>query len=75
MKCLKRKTVKLKNYMQMCPLSTLDTRVVKLGQQIDENSAHERKNTLIMAGTIPPASQADDCKFIVREQIRDHLRL
>ena len=28
-----------------------------------------------MAGTIPPASHAEDCKFIVREQIREHLRL
>ena len=53
----------------------LETRVVKLEQQIYENSAHERKNTLIMAGTIPPASHADYCKFIVRDQIREHLRL
>ena len=53
----------------------LETRVVKLEQQIDENSAHERKNTLIMAGTIPPASHAEDCKFIVWDQIREHLSL
>ena len=53
----------------------LETRVVKLEQQIDENSVYERKNTLIMAGTIPPASHAEDCKFIVREQIREHLHL
>ena len=33
-------------------VSMLETRVVKLEQQINENSAHERKNTLIMAGTI-----------------------
>ena len=52
----------------------LETRVVKL-EQIDENSAHERKNTLIMAGAIPPASDAEDSKFIVREQIREHLPL
>ena len=32
-------------------VSMLETRVVKLEQQINENSAHERKNTLIMAGT------------------------
>ena len=57
-------------------VSMLETRVVKLEQQVDENSAHERKNTLIMAGTIPPASHAEDCKFIiVREQIRENLRL
>ena len=56
-------------------VSMLETRVVKLEQQIDENSAHERKNTLIVAGAIPPASHAEDCKFIVREQIREHLRL
>ena len=56
-------------------VSMLETRVVKLEQQIDENSAHEWKNTWIMAGTIPPASQAEDCKFIVREQIKEHLRL
>ena len=37
-------------------VSLLETRVVRLEQQIDENSAHEQKNTLIMAGTIPPAS-------------------
>ena len=49
--------------------------VVKLEQQICENSAHERKNTLIMAGTIPPAQHAEDCEFIVKEQIREHLRL
>ena len=56
-------------------VSMLETRIVKLKQQIDENSAHERKNTSIMAGTIRPASHAEDCKFIVREQIREHLRL
>ena len=28
-----------------------------------------------MAGTIPPASHAEDCKFVVLEQIREHLRL
>ena len=56
-------------------LFMIETRVVKLEQQIDENSAHERKNTLIMAGNIPPAAHAEDCKFIVREQIREHLRL
>ena len=50
-------------------------RAVKLEQQINENSAHERKNTLTMAGTIPPASHAEDCKFIVREQIKEHLCL
>ena len=53
----------------------LETRVVKLEQQIDENSSHERKNRLIMAGTIPSAAHAEDCKFIVREQIREHLPL
>ena len=37
----------------------LVTRVVKLEQLIDENSAHERKNTLIMPGTIPPAQHAE----------------
>ena len=56
-------------------VSMLELRFVKLEQQIDENSAHERKSTLIMAGTIPPASHAGHCKFIVREQIREHLRL
>ena len=56
-------------------VSMFEMRVVKLEQQIDENSAHERKNTLIMVGTIPHASQAEDCKFIVHEQIREHLRL
>ena len=55
-------------------VSMLEMRVVKL-EQIDENSAHERKNTLMMAGTIPPSSHAEDCKFNVREQIREHLRL
>ena len=39
-------------------VSMLETRVVKLEQQIDENSAHEQKNTLIMADTIPPAQHA-----------------
>ena len=56
-------------------VSMLETRLVKLEQQIDENSAHEQKNTLIMAGAIPPASHAEDCKFIVQEQILEHLRL
>ena len=46
-------------------VSMLETPVVKLEQQIDEFLAHERKNTLIIAGTIPPASHAEDCKFIV----------
>ena len=55
-------------------VSMLETRVVKLKQQIEEKSAHERKNTLIMAGAIPPASHAEDCKFIVREQIRERQR-
>ena len=53
----------------------LERRVVKLEQQIDENSAHERKNSLIMAGTTPAAQHAEDCMFIVRDQIREHLRL
>ena len=39
-------------------VSMLETRVVKLEQQIDENSVHEQKNTLIMADTIPPAQHA-----------------
>ena len=51
-------------------VSMLETCVVKLEQQIDENLAHERKKTLIMEGAIPSASHAEDCKFIVREQIR-----
>ena len=55
-------------------VSMLEMHVVKLQQQIDKNSAHERKDTLIMAETMPPASHAEDCKFIVREQIREHLR-
>ena len=59
----------------MCPCWSFTTRVVKLEQQIDENSAHERKNRLIMAGAIPPPSHAEDCKFIVREQIQENLRL
>ena len=41
-------------------VSMLETCVVKLEQQIDENTAQEQKNTFIMAGTIPPASQAED---------------
>ena len=41
-------------------VSMLETRVIKLEQQIDENSAHERQNTLITAGTIPPAQPAED---------------
>ena len=41
-------------------VSMLETRVVKLEQQIDENTAQEQKNTFIMAGTIPPASHAED---------------
>ena len=56
----------------MCPYM-LETRVAKLEQQIDENSSHEWKNTLIISGNIPPAQHAEDCKFIVREQIREHL--
>ena len=28
-----------------------------------------------MAGTIPPAQHAEDCKSIVREQIREYLRV
>ena len=55
-------------------IKLLERRVVKLEQQIDENSAHERKNSLIMAGTTPAAQNAEDCKFIVRDQIREHLR-
>ena len=34
----------------------IETCVVKLEQQIDKNSAHEQKNALPMAGTIPPPS-------------------
>ena len=56
-------------------VSMLETHFVKLEQQIHENSAHERKNTLRMAGTIPPAQHEENCKFVVREQIREHLRL
>ena len=56
-------------------VSMLETRVVKLEQQIDGNLPHERKNTLIMAGTIPPAQLAEDCESIVRGQIREHMRL
>ena len=44
-------------------------RVVKMEQQIDENLAHEWKDTLVMAGSIPPAQHAEDCNFIVRKQI------
>ena len=56
-------------------VSMIETCIVKLEKQIDENSAQERKNTLIMADTIPPAQHAEDCKSIVREQIQEHLRL
>ena len=54
---------------------TLEARVTKLEKQIDENSANERKNTLIMAGILPPAEQGEDCKYIVLEQTRECLRL
>ena len=53
-------------------VSMLETRVVKLEQQIDKNSTRERKNTLIMAGTIPPAQHAEDYKFVVSEHTRKH---
>ena len=56
-------------------MSMLDTLVVKLEQQIDETSAHLRKNTLIMASTVPPAQHAEDSKSTVRELIREHLHL
>ena len=55
-------------------MSILEMRIVKL-EQVDKNSAHEQKNTLIMAGTIPPAQHAEDSKSIEREQIREHLHI
>ena len=60
---------------QQANMSILEMRVVKLEQQIDENSAHEQKNTLIVPVTIPAEQHAEDCKFIVQEQIREHLHL
>ena len=55
----------------------IETCVVKLEQQIDKNSDHEQKNAcqwqalyLLLA-----ASHAEDCKFIVLEQIRENTPL
>ena len=44
---------------QQANVSKLQTRVVKLEQQIDKNSAHERRNTLIMVDIIPLAQHAE----------------
>ena len=55
-------------------VSTLETRVAKLEEQDDKNLANERKDTLIMAGSVPPAGQGQNCRSIVRKQIREHLR-
>ena len=46
-------------------VTMLETLVVRLEQQID--AAHERKNTLIMTGTIPAAQHAENCKSTWRE--------
>ena len=49
-------------------VSTIETRLANQKEQIDENSAQERKDTLIMAGTLPPARYEENTKSIVREQ-------
>lgn len=49
----------------------LQTRVNKLEEEIDNNSAYERRDTLILSGNIPSASPDEHCKSIVVDLLKN----
>ena len=56
-------------------LSELRDRLNTLEDQVDSNVAYEKRDCLIVSGGVPPVSDGEDCSEIIRQLIRNSLRI
>lgn len=56
-------------------LSKLRDRLNTLEDQVDSNSAYEKRDCLIVSGEVPPVSDGENCSEICRQLIRNNLRI
>ena len=56
-------------------VSNLKTRVSKLEEQVDANSAYERRDALIISGDIPEAAPGENCNNLVRSLLREQIKI
>lgn len=56
-------------------IGVLESRVEWLEDQVDSNSAYERRDTLILSGALPAVQQDERCDELVRQLVRDQLRI
>ena len=56
-------------------MNKLQKRLDTLEQQIDSNSNYERRDTLVISGNIPQAQPNENCIDIVRNSIKNEMRL
>jgi len=56
-------------------IGELKTKIEKLENQIDDNNAYERRDTLVLSGNIPPSTNDENCKSIIINKIRDELHM
>ena len=53
----------------------LKNRVIKLEDQLDDNDAYERKDTLIFSGaSVPIVKEDEDCGLVLRNTVKDKLK-
>ena len=56
-------------------VTALEERVDALEGKVDAADAYERRDTLIVSGSVPNAEQGENCKSIVREMLKEKTRL
>ena len=56
-------------------MEKMQKRLDNLEQQIDNNSAYERRDTLVISGNIPASRPNENCIEIVRNIIKDQTRV
>lgn len=56
-------------------VSTLEAKLDKLEADVDTNDAYERRDTLIVSGNIPPATDGENCNTIIRKLLSEQCQL
>ena len=56
-------------------INTLQDRVVTLEEKLDSESSYERRDALIISGEVPAVEEGEDCKKIVCEILKQHIRV
>jgi len=56
-------------------IRTLETRVQRLEEVVDDAAAYERRDTLIISGNVPRVVAGENCKAIVTNMLRDRVQL